>query len=257
MNIYQHFRNEERDFIDQVLQWKRFVEDSYTAKLTDFLDPRAQQIVRLIIGDSTTVKCQFFGGHESAERKRALLSPDYHEATQEDFLISVFEVEYPSKFVTIEHPQVLGSLMSIGLKREKFGDILFSGNRIQIIAAEEIHSYLSLNVTSIGRAKVSLRPVSLNELIETENHWNEQMTLVSSLRLDAVVAAIFNLSRQKSQLLIEQGHVKVNFTTMEKTSFECGEFDLVSVRGFGRVKILSIDGKTKKDKWRIIMGKQK
>jgi RNA-binding protein YlmH len=257
MNIYQHFRPEERDFIDQVLEWKRFVEDSYTTKLTDFLDPRSQQIVRIIFGESDSVKCHFFGGFDSAERKRVLLAPEYYVFNQQDFLISAHEIEYPTKFVTIEHPQVLGSLMSLGLKREKFGDILMFGNRIQILVAQEIDSYLSLNLTSIGRAKVTLYPVTLSELVYTENLWIEQTTTVSSLRLDTMVAALFNISRQKSQLVIEQGHVKVNFTTIEKPSFECGEFDLVSVRGYGRAKLLSIDGKTKKDKWRIIMGKQK
>lgn len=40
MNIYQHFRPEEREFIDQVLNWKNIVENTYAPKLTDFLDPR-------------------------------------------------------------------------------------------------------------------------------------------------------------------------------------------------------------------------
>jgi RNA-binding protein YlmH len=65
------------------------------------------------------------------------------------------------------------------------------------------------------------------------------------------------LSRQKSQVLIGQGLVKVNWMVIESPSFECQMGDLISTRGFGRVKILSIEGKTKKDKWRITIGKQK
>lgn len=257
MNIYQHFRPEEREFIDQVLQWKRVVEDTYVAKLTDFLDPRAQQIVRLVIGETSSIRCQFFGGVDSAERKRALIVPEYHIIEAEDFQISIFEIEYPKKFVTIEHPQVLGSLMSLGLRREKFGDILFDKDRIQIIVAKEINNYLGLQLTSIGRAKVTIREIPLSEAITIVSDWNEEATTVSSMRLDTVISALFNISRQKSQVLIEQGLVKVNFTTIVKTSFECGECDLISVRGFGRTKINSIEGKTKKDKWRIIVGKQK
>jgi RNA-binding protein YlmH len=48
MNIYQHFRPEEREFIDQVLHWKDFVDSSYTSKLTDFLDPREQHILTIL-----------------------------------------------------------------------------------------------------------------------------------------------------------------------------------------------------------------
>jgi RNA-binding protein YlmH len=51
--------------------------------------------------------------------------------------------------------------------------------------------------------------------------------------------------------------VKVNWQVIENPSFECQTGDLISARGYGRVKILSIDGKTKKEKWRITIGIQK
>jgi len=49
----------------------------------------------------------------------------------------------------------------------------------------------------------------------------------------------------------------VNFKQTENVSEECREGDTLSIRGFGRCKITSIDGKTKKDKWRISLGRQK
>ncbi|WP_312095293.1 YlmH/Sll1252 family protein, partial [Niallia sp.] len=113
MSIYQHFRPEEREFIDQVENWRSYVENTYAPKLTDFLDPREQKVLSLIIGDHREVKYAFFGGHEQTERKRAILYPDYYDVTKEDFNLSLLEVNYPKKFVTIEHPHVLGSLMSL------------------------------------------------------------------------------------------------------------------------------------------------
>lgn len=257
MNIYQHFRSEEREFIDQVLQWKMIVEDTYSPKLTDFLDPREQEIVRTIIGSQGVVKADFFGGAAVCERKRAFIFPEYIDAEQDDFRIVLFEIDYPKKFVTIEHPQVLGSLMSLGLKRSKFGDILTEDLSVQFFANEEISDYIKLQLTSIGRSSVSLKELPLNEAIQVKNSWQEMSTTVSSLRLDALVAAIYNLSRQKSQMLIGQGLVKLNWTTIENPAFECGVADVLSVRGHGRSKLISIEGKTKKDKWRIVAGKQK
>ena len=90
MNIYQHFRPEEREFIDQVLNWKDYVETAYTPKLTDFLDPREQHILKTIIGENGNVKYQFFGGLSETERKRALIMPDYFIPTLEEFQISSF-----------------------------------------------------------------------------------------------------------------------------------------------------------------------
>jgi RNA-binding protein YlmH len=257
MNIYQHFRPEEKEFIDQVLNFRDLVEKTYTPKLTDFLDPREQHIMKVLIGEHSDVKCEFFGGEKNAERKRAILIPDYENVTKDDFQISLYEIDYPSKFITIEHPQVLGTLMSVGLKRGKFGDILLKDKRIQFFVCEDVSNYIAGQVQSIGKASVSLVKQNLENAIDSGELWEEEMITVSSLRLDNVLSGIHHLSRQKSQTFIGQGLVKVNWTVTESSSFECQMGDLISARGHGRVKILSIDGKTKKDKWRITIGKQK
>ena len=36
--------------------------------------------------------------------------------------------------------------MSLGLKREKFGDILIQNDQIQFVAAEELDTYLTVNL---------------------------------------------------------------------------------------------------------------
>lgn len=257
MNIYQHFRTEEREYIDQVLQWKDQVESQYAPKLTDFLDPREQHILKLLIGENNEVKYQLFGGGQEGERKRALLYPDYLTVSEEDFQIILFEVHYPTKFVTLEHRQILGTLMSLGLKRGKFGDILMKDDRIQFFAAKEISSYIQNNVESVGRAGVKLIESSLDTQISARELWEENDLTVSSLRLDTVISGVYHLSRQKSQALIQHGLVKVNWTLTENPSFDCDEGDMLSIRGYGRAKIISIEGKTKKEKWRMIVGKQK
>ncbi|MBS8263382.1 RNA-binding protein [Mesobacillus boroniphilus] len=257
MSIYQHFRPEEREFIDQVINWKEYVEQNYAPKLTDFLDPREQQILSTVIGKHADVKWEFFGGAKGTERKRALLFPEYLEAKEEDFQIKLFGIDYAKKFVNIEHRQVLGSLMSLGLKRGKFGDILIDGDVVQFFAAEEIADYIRLQLESIGKASIGLSELPFENAVAIAEEWNEMNTTVSSLRLDTVMSALFNLSRQKSQLLIQHGQVKVNWTAIENTAFECGEGDVISARGYGRAKMITIEGKTKKDKYRVIAGRKK
>jgi len=257
MSIYQHFRPEERDFIDQVLNWKEYVEANYAPKLTDFLDPREQQIVKMIIGQQSDIKWAFFGGSEHSERQRAFLFPEYHQNVVDDFKITLFEIQYAQKFMSITHPQILGSLMSLGLKRGKFGDILLAEDQVQFYCAEEVGDFVRLELQSVGRASIQLIEQPLSKGLIYENFWNEQSLTVSSLRLDTVISSIFQISRQKSQTLINAGLVKVNWTSIENTSFDCGEGDTISVRGHGRIKFFTIEGKTKKEKWRISIGRQK
>lgn len=256
MDIYQHFRKDEHEFIDQVMEWKEYVERTYVNKLTDFLDPRQQQIASAIIGSGSDVRVSFFGGGENCERKRALFYPYYHSVSNDEFLIQLFEVEYGKKFVQLDHRQVLGSLMSLGLVRDKFGDILVKDGDVQFFAAKEIADYIRMELTSIGRASVELREISFDQMIAVDESWNESIETVSSLRLDCIVSSVYNISRQKSREYIQRGLVKLNWKVEEDPSVICEPADILSVRKFGRAKLISIDGKTKKDKWKITVGKQ-
>ncbi|MBB5354959.1 RNA-binding protein YlmH [Anoxybacillus mongoliensis] len=257
MDIYQHFRKEEHHFIDLVCEWKRLVTEQYAPKLTDFLTPREQQIARSIVGNNDEVHVAFFGGSSSVERKRALLYPPYMQPNEDDFQLSLFSVRYPKKFVTLGHRDVLGALLSLGVKREKFGDIVIVDDVIQFVVAKEIAPFVKMNVTSIGKAKVSLEEQPLSQLLVVKEEWEEETFTVSSLRLDAILAQCFRISRQKAQALITQNYAKVNWKTVDQAHMECQEGDLLSLRGYGRCRLQAIVGQTKKEKWRIVVEKAK
>lgn len=253
-SIYQHFRPEEKEFIDQVLEWKREAAEMYAPKLTDFLDPREQEIVQSIVGEQGDTTAFFFGGTDRSERKRAYICPGYFTPLEKDFDTVLYEVNYPDKFVSVTHPQVLGSLMGLGLKRGKFGDILTDGKRVQFLAAAEVGRYIELNFNQIGKTKITLSEKDGQEAIVPEEDWKELAATVSSLRLDAILSAFAKQSRHKVQAAIKGGLVKVNWKQQENPAFECKEGDMLSMRGAGRAKLIAVEGKTKKEKWRIILG---
>ncbi|RNF40668.1 RNA-binding protein [Planococcus salinus] len=254
-SIFQHFRKDEQQFIEQVSGWMIEVEDRYSPKLTDFLDPRQRFIVQSVLG-SSDVHMIASGGFDEAERQRVLLYPSYYEPQQEDFQLTLFELNYPSKFVTLQHPDILGSLMSLGLDRSKFGDIRMEGSRIQFAAADEVAVYLQTNFLTAGKVKVQLERVEdFTEAIATVEQWSEESHTVSSMRLDTVMSSVYKISRQKAAALIHGGKVKVNWTVQEQPSFELHESDLLSSRGFGRVKVMMVEGRTKKDKIRLQIGR--
>lgn len=254
-SIFQHFRKEEQQFIEQVSGWLNEVEDRYTPKLTDFLDPRERFIVQSVLG-SSEIGMESLGLFPDAERQRVLLYPSYYEPTAEDFNITVFELKYPVKFVTLRHPDILGSLMSVGLGRSKFGDIRIEGERIQFAVADEVGLYLQTNFVSAAKVKVQLIEVEdTADMLTVTEDWFEESHTVSSMRLDTVLSSVYNISRQKASALIHGGKVKVNWTVQEQPSFELHESDMISSRGFGRVKVLMIEGRTKKDKIRLQIGR--
>lgn len=253
-NIYQHFRKSEESFIDLVYDWTETVENQYAPYLTEFLDPRQAFILETIIRQNDDLSYRFYGGYEDAERKRCLLYPSYFESTEEDFKVDAFEINYPVKFAQLSHGKILGTLLSTGLKREYFGDIITDGTRWQFFLAEEIQNYVRQQLTKIGSVGVRLEERNYMDIILPKDTWTFEHTTVSSLRLDTVISAVFNISRQRSKELIEQKKVKVNWTENDRPDFELELLDILSIRKFGRIQIRNIEGRTKKAKLRLEIG---
>jgi RNA-binding protein YlmH len=253
-NIYQHFRAEERTFIDSASDWIEQVQSRYAPYLTDFLDPRQAYILETLIRQSSDLSFSFYGGYEQAERKRCLIYPDYFQPTDEDFDIALYEIHYPSKFANLSHGKILGTFTGTGVKRAYFGDIISDGEHWQIFVAKEVSSFVTAQVTKVGNVSVRLEPRNYTELILPKDEWTEERGTVSSLRLDTVISEIYNISRQRSKQLIESGKVKVNWTENTRPDFLLELLDIVSVRGYGRIQIQAFEGKTKKEKYRLLFG---
>ncbi|GEK89880.1 RNA-binding protein YlmH, contains S4-like domain [Alkalibacterium putridalgicola] len=253
-DLYQHFREDEKYFIDQVLDWVQQVEFQYSPYLSPFLDPREQYIVESIIGQHSEVKAEAFGGYEAAERKRLFLSPSYFEPSQDDFEITITEIRYPKKFAHLSHGKILGTLMGTGIKREMIGDIITDGEDWQFFADAAIMQYLLTSVTKIGNITIQLEEVPYTDILLPKDSWDERYEIVSSLRLDVVLANVFHISRQKSKELISSGKVKVNWNETERPDVVLGIHDVLSIRGYGRIRIEAIEGKTKKEKIRLKLG---
>lgn len=252
MGIYQHFRKDEHPFIDQVLSWKDVVEQTYQTKLTDFLDPREQQIVQSLIGSANDdLQIKFHGVGDYVERKRAIIAPFYEELNDEVFQLTLLEASYNSKFISLSHPDVMGAFLSLGIDRSKLGDIFVTEGNIQIIVASEIAQYVIANLTTIRNANISLVEKAFADLHEKELNWIESDKTVSSLRLDVILSGIYNMSRKDAANYLKRKQVKVNFKLVDDGTFEIFEGDLMSVRGKGRSKLIKINGETRKGKVRI------
>lgn len=253
-NLYQHFRDEEKIFIDHVLDWVQKVEFQYSPYLTPFLDPREQFIVESIAGQHNEVKVEAFGGYEAAERCRLYLSPSYFEPKQEDFEIKIAELRYPKKFADLSHGKILGTLMGAGIKREMIGDIITDGENWQFFADASIMQFLHSSITKIGNITIQLEEIPYTDILLPKDTWEERNEIVSSLRLDVVLASVFHISRQRSKELISSKKVKVNWNETERPDIVLGIHDVLSIRGYGRLRIEAIEGKTKKEKIRLKIG---
>lgn len=69
---------------------------------------------------------------------------------------------------------------------------------------------------------------------------------VATLRLDAVLALGFGLSRSRAVVLVKGGLVEVNGRTMENPSRRLEQGDLITLRERGRLEIAVLTGESRK-----------
>ncbi|HJE44299.1 RNA-binding protein [Levilactobacillus namurensis] len=251
-NITQHFRPDEAPFIAAVGNWLQQVQDEYRPVLTHFLNPR-QVYVATTLARRADIAVRFNGGYPGAEMQRALFYPAYYEPTITDFELSLVRVDYPVKFATLHHSQILGTLLGSGIEREIVGDILTDGQTWQLITETNMVNYLSNQIDRIGRVKARLVLADWESRVRPMDEWTPETATLSSLRLDNIVGSGFHLSRHRAKELIEAGKIRVNWADTEKPDYELAVADLVSVRGFGRIRLDEVAGRTKKEKIRVVL----
>lgn len=216
---------------------------------TDFLSPQQQvqalEVLRL--AGMAEGAYASLGGYDGAERKLLLFLPDWLEAEDAQSqspircLRAVFREEEK-----LTHRDFLGSLMGMGIVREKVGDILVASGSADLLVLDTVADFLLQSWSSAGRAKLRLEEIDPANLHIPAVQCQQVRDTVSSLRLDAVCAAGLRMARGKAAELIGAGRVQVNWRECTKADKPLTQGDTVSARGYGKFELEEVGGVTKK-----------
>lgn len=238
---------EDRLLLAKVLDRAEQAADRNVPAWTDFLSPqqraRAEDLLRLAGISETAWLCQ--GGYEGAERNILLFLPDWMEPETAQSPLRCLRASFRPEY-GLTHRDILGSLMGLGIVREKVGDILVSSESADLIVLDTVAEFLLSGWESAGRAKLAVREIPAAHLHIPAVRCEEVRDTVSSLRLDAVCAAGFRMSRGRAAELIASGCVQVNWRACTKADKPLSEGDTVSARGFGKFQLSEVGGLTKK-----------
>jgi len=221
---------------------------------TCFLTPAELTIARAAAKRSG-VSFHTFGGYEEAERQILLFVPDYLAGSEPDWDQYLHVLTIAASREGLEHRDYLGAILALGMRRDQIGDILVSEKSAQIVLLAGISEYISLNMERIGTAKVKITKEPLSALAACVSDLLTIRGNVPSLRLDNVASEGFSLSRSQITDLIRGGQVNLNYVQEQRPDHILKPGDLISLRGFGRLRFVSIDGKSKKDRFIITMEK--
>ena len=197
------------------------------------------------------VKVFNYGLFEDAQRKMIAFS---HEEKLQ-FPVKVLSVTNKSKFSKLEHKDYLGAIMSLGIKREKLGDIMVSGEACYFPICDDISDYVFANLNRIGNCPCSFQVLdNYVDLIPTASY-EEKVIIISSLRMDCVVSSICNISRSFAVEMIDNGKVLLDYTEISSKEKKVSEESIITVRGYGKFKIGEVIGTTQKDRIRLLIKK--
>lgn len=216
--------------------------------LTNFLDFQEQKEIMAL---SKLVKFKLFGGFQDAERVRAFIYPSYYDLNEIDFEIAFLEFIVSENF-QLNHRQVLGAIMNLGIKRSMCGDILINKNKCYLILSKSIVDYVKTNFSLYKMPNLKIEYVSSIPTILSAYDYKE--IIVPSLRLDALLAKSLNKSREESSQIIRQGSVFVNHLEKTDVDYNLKPLDIISVRHFGRIEINEIIKTTKKNRLLLRIG---
>lgn len=209
-----------------------------------FLDETEQQLARRVLAHTDTDRYAFWGGYDGAERCFLGCFPEYMPADTDAFPLERVTFRYRSER-TLTHRDVLGTLMSLGIKREAVGDILCGDGLVVVFLRDEIAPYICEQITKIGGVGVRVEEHSEEPLPQAHCYESMQDTIASP-RLDAVLKALLHTSREKAAQMILSGNVSVNHLVCDEVSETVSADTIISVRGHGRFVVDRIGPPTKK-----------
>jgi len=188
--------------------------------------------------------CAFYGGYDGADRLMMGVG-----AEEYDYPITALEFTYKPEY-DLRHRDFLGSLMALGLRRDAVGDILCEKGRTVVFVRDDIASFVISQTDRIGRVGVKVGYADTADLPAPDDA-EEISCTVSSLRLDAFVAAVTDLSREKAARLIRSELVMIDHVTTADVSAALSEGAAVTIRKYGKFVLTAISGLTRKGRVKI------
>ena len=220
--------------------------DKNKSYVSNFLSLAEQEIFLLEARKYPNLSLSFDGGIVNAEYQKAIITPIDSNVSSN---ISILKIAFNPKYLSLTHRNVLGSLIHLGIERNRIGDIVLTDNAAYVAVSSNMVDFIKDNLLTIHHQEVIVSEYF--ELVELEDKGIEKTIFLQSSRLDSVIAQAFNLSRDEASEYIKHEMVKVNQKIVVKSFQNLKSCDIISVAHKGRIKI--IDDSMTSRSGRIVM----
>lgn len=214
---------------------------------TNFLSPNMISFLIENFQDKD-ISIKLYGGYNFAERVVACFVPKNMKENKTDYNIDILKITYNTKYSReLKHKDYLGSILGLSIKRELIGDIVLNEDCAYVFVCNTISDFIIDNLKKVGRTNIKINKISeeIELLVRTPEEFK---TTLTSLRIDVFLSKIFNLSRSEIKEFFISGKVFINWVNSTDISKIVKEDDIITLRGYGRIKYLESTGTNKKGK---------
>ncbi len=235
--------------VAKVIDKYEFCKTKNKITYTNFLNISEISIITKILKQEKIQNFLFWGGKKETDRSILIFYPEkFSKEIIEKNYENIFEVIRIklSSNIKYEHREFLSGIMKLGIKREKFGDIIVTNFGADIIVFKEISKILLDGLKSLTRFKKSeINIISIKELTDIVSEFEKLNIIVSSIRLDNFVSELSKYSRIQAQEIIKDGKVYINSINELKASKKININDIITIRGKGKFIFDQIEKETR------------
>jgi len=248
---YDFIRDDEtKNTVKKIADKAAYVSKNFIPVTTEFINPYVAELCLPII-NNLDIKFEIFPSFQYSERKVLILLPEFFENYGCNEFILGLRIKNKSKFKILSHKDYLGSIMSLGIDRNKTGDIYVYDDYADIIIHSDISDYIIYNLEIIGRNKIEIDKINIEDVNFKEQEHILLNINSSSMRLDNIVKHLINKSRETASDVIKSGNVKINWQIADKISNIVEEGDMISISKYGRFKVSKCMGLSKSGKNKV------
>ena len=233
----------------------------YEARTSVFLTPAGQKAAYDAAREAGAAwRLVFWGGAPGCERRLAVFLPEWmmpertfggaFDPAREEVISDLAEQGVTDRYLAgaivpleisgsayteLSHKDYLGASLALGLERDALGDIIITSPSSAVVFATPAASRVLIEeLSSVGRERVTVREAELPESFRAAREFEAITDTVMSPRLDGIVRALCNISREAASEKVLCGDVMLNYETASKPDAEVVRGDVITVRGYGK-----------------------
>lgn len=198
---------------------------------TYFLDPRELQEVKSKLKKN---EYQIYFPYKDSE-KNIIYKKNVPE-------VLLYEIKTK---VPLRHQDILGTIFSLNISPELFGDILLIDGRYFIYILPLVRNYFESNFLMVKNSFIELELLDIDYLKDFERSYERLELIVSSERIDTIISSICHTGRSNISEMIKKKEIMLNYDFLNNSSYKLKIGDIFSIKKIGKFKYNGILKNTK------------